>query len=155
MASNTIAGVEIKPLVRHADDRGYLAEMLRADEPIFSGFGQANITLTYPGVVKAWHYHKEQDDLWVCVKGMIRVGLYDMREGSPTQGQTQELYIGDQNPTLVKIPIGVLHGYKVVGNESAMLIYFVTTPYVPGRPDEYRIPWDDPSIPFDWSLQNR
>lgn len=150
-----IAGVEIKQLVRYADDRGYLAELLRADEPIFSGFGQANVTLTYPGVVKAWHYHKEQDDLWVCVKGMIRAAMYDMREGSPTYGQTQELYLGDHNPALVKIPVGVAHGYKVVGNEPALILYFVTTPYQRENPDEYRIPWDDPSIPFDWSLQNR
>ena len=150
-----IDGVEIKPLVRHADDRGYLAELLRADEPIFSGFGQANVTMTYPGVVKAWHYHKEQDDLWVCVKGMIRAALYDMREGSATQGQVQEVYLGDNNPALLKIPIGVAHGYKVVGKEPAILIYFVTTPYDRAHPDEFRIPWNDPSIPFDWSLQNR
>ena len=150
-----IAGVEIKPLVRHADDRGYLAELLRADEPIYSGFGQANVTLTYPGVVKAWHYHKEQDDLWVCVKGMIRAAMYDMREGSATFGQVQELYLGDHNPLLVKIPIDVAHGYKVVGHESAILIYFVTAPYDRAHPDEYRIPWDSPDIPFDWSLRNR
>ena len=150
-----IDGVELKPLVRHADDRGYLAELLRADEPIFSGFGQANLTVTYPGVVKAWHYHKEQDDLWVCTSGMIRAAMYDPREGSPTFGQTQEVYMGDQNPVLLKIPIGVLHGYKVVGTEPAMVIYFVTTPYSREHPDEYRVPWDDPSIPFDWSLKNR
>ncbi len=152
---NGIEGVEIKPLIRHADDRGYLAELLRADEPIFSGFGQANVTLTYPGVVKAWHYHRHQDDLWACVSGQIRVGLYDMREGSPTAGQTQELYLGDYSPQLVKIPIGVAHGYKVVSNKPAILIYFVTSPYVPTAPDEYRIPWDSPDIPWDWSLQNR
>ena len=149
-----IHGVELKPLVRHADERGYLAELLRADEPIYSGFGQANLTLTYPGVVKAWHYHKLQDDLWVCASGMIRAGLYDLREGSPTYRQTQEVYLGEYNPILLKIPAGVAHGYKVVGNQPALLIYFVTTPYNREQPDEYRIPWDSPDIPFDWSLQN-
>ena len=150
-----IAGVELKPLVRHADDRGYLAELLRSDEPIFSGFGQANVTLTYPGVVKAWHYHKQQDDLWACVSGMIRAGMYDLREGSPTFGEVQEVYMGDQNPVLLKIPLGVAHGYKVVDNGPAILLYFVTLPYDREHPDEYRIPWDSPDIPFDWSLQNR
>ncbi|MSQ28202.1 MAG: spore coat protein [Dehalococcoidia bacterium] len=150
-----IDGLDIKPLVRHADDRGYLAEMLRADDPIYRGFGQANVTMTYPGVVKAWHYHNEQDDLWVCVKGMIRAAMYDMREASPTFGQVQEVYMGDHNPVLVRIPIGVAHGYKVVGNDPAIIIYFVTTPYDRSHPDEFRIPWDSPDIPFDWSLRNR
>lgn len=150
-----IDGVEIKRLVQHADDRGYLAELLRADEPIYRGFGQANVTLTYPGVVKAWHYHNQQDDLWVCVKGMIRAAMFDMREGSPTHGQTQEVYMGEQNPVLVRIPVGVAHGYKVVGDQAAVLIYFVTTPYDRNAPDEFRIPWDSPEIPFDWSLRNR
>lgn len=150
-----IPGVEVKPLLRHADDRGYLAELLRSDEKIFSGFGQANVTLTYPGVVKAWHYHREQDDLWACVSGMIRVGLYDLREGSETFGQTAELYLGDYSPQLVKIPIGVAHGYSVLGTNPAVLIYFVTKPYDPAAPDEYRIPWDSPDIPFDWSVRNR
>ena len=150
-----LPGVEIKRLVQHADDRGYLAELLRADEPIFSGFGQANVTLTYPGIVKAWHYHRLQDDLWACVSGMIRVGLYDLREGSPTYGKTDQVYIGEHSPTLVKIPIGVAHGYRVVGDTPAMLIYFVTMPYNPQEPDEYRLDWDDPQIPFDWSVKNR
>ena len=149
-----IHGIELKPLVRHADERGYLAELLRADEPIFSGFGQANLTLTYPGVVKAWHYHKLQDDLWVCASGMIRAAMYDLREGSPTYRQTQEVYLGEYNPILLRIPVGVAHGYKVVGNQPALLIYFVTTPYNREQPDEYRIAWDSPDIPFDWSLQN-
>ena len=150
-----LPGVEVKPLVRHADDRGYFAELLRADEPVFSGFGQANVTMTYPGVVKAWHYHRKQDDLWACVSGMIRVGLYDMREGSETFGKTADLYLGDYNPALVKIPIGVAHGYRVVSSTPAIVIYFVTTPYDPRDPDEYRLAWDAPEIPFDWSVRNR
>lgn len=150
-----LSGVEIKPLVLHADDRGYFAELLRSDEPIYSGFGQASVTLTYPGVVKAWHYHEKQDDLWTCVSGSIRVGLYDMRKDSPTFGKTEELILGDYSPHLVKIPVGVAHGYKVLGNAPAIVVYFVTAPYNPNDPDELRIPWDSPDIPFDWSTKNR
>ncbi|MPZ24651.1 MAG: spore coat protein [Dehalococcoidia bacterium] len=150
-----LEGVEIKPLVRHADDRGYFAELLRADEPIYSGFGQASVTVTYPGVVKAWHYHEKQDDLWTCLSGSIRVGLYDLRKESPTFGKTEELILGDYSPRLVKIPVGVAHGYKVLGNAPAIVVYFVTSPYNPADPDELRIPWDSPDIPFDWSTKNR
>ena len=149
-----IAQVRVKQLKVLADERGRLMEIMRADDELFLGFGQVYITTAYPGVVKAWHYHKLQDDLWVCASGMIRAGLYDLREGSPTYRQTQEVYLGEYNPILLRIPVGVAHGYKVVGNQPALLIYFVTTPYNREQPDEYRIPWDSPDIPFDWSLQN-
>ncbi|HXG36582.1 MAG TPA: dTDP-4-dehydrorhamnose 3,5-epimerase family protein, partial [Dehalococcoidia bacterium] len=99
-----IQGVEIKKLVRHADERGFLMELLRSDDAFFSKFGQTYVSMNYPGVVRAWHYHKKQDDYFVCVKGMIKVALYDMREGSPTRGQVDEYYLGDSNNIILKIP---------------------------------------------------
>lgn len=145
--------VETKQLRPHADDRGYLMEMLRADEPMFEGFGQSYIALNYPGVIRAWHYHKLQVDLWVCVKGMIKVGLYDAREDSPTKGEAQAIYLGEHNPMLLKIPVGVYHGYKTVGVEPSLLINFPNKPYNREEPDEYRAPYDSPDIPFDWEIK--
>src|SRR3972149_2828943 len=110
-----IQGVEIKQLTRHADERGYLMELLRSDDPTFTKFGQCYVALNYPGVVRAWHYHKKQDDYFAVVKGMCRVGLYDMREGSPTRGEVNEFHLGDHNNILLKIPAGVVPGYKSVG----------------------------------------
>ena len=148
-----INGVEIKQLKKNVDERGYLMEMLRSDDEIFETFGQTYISMNYPGVIRAWHYHKEQDDLWVCVKGMIKVGLYDGREGSPTYGQAQAVYMGEDNSILLKIPVGVYHGYKTVGVEPSLLINFPTKPYNRERPDEYRVPFHDPSIPFNWDIK--
>lgn len=148
-----IQAVEIKQLKPHADERGYLMEMLRADDPIFETFGQTYVAMNYPGVIRAWHYHKEQIDLWVCVKGMIKVGLYDAREDSPTKGETQTVYMGDNNNVLLKIPIGVYHGYKTVGVDPSYLLNFPTKPYDPKQPDEYRAAFDDPNIPFDWEIK--
>lgn len=148
-----IEGVELRQLHPRADDRGYLMEMLRADDPMFEGFGQSYIALNYPEVIRAWHYHKKQIDMWVCVKGMIKVGLYDAREDSPTKGQSQTVYLGEHNYQLLKIPIGVYHGYKTVGVEPSMLINFPTKPYDPKDPDEYRAPYDSPEIPFDWDTK--
>lgn len=145
--------VEIKQLRPHADERGYLMEMLRADDPIFEGFGQTYVALNYPGIIRAWHYHREQVDMWVCVKGMIKVGLYDAREDSPTKGETQTVYMGDDSHILLKIPIGVYHGYKTVGVEPSLLINFPTKPYNREKPDEYRAPFDSPEIPFDWEIK--
>jgi dTDP-4-dehydrorhamnose 3,5-epimerase len=148
-----IEGVEIKQLTKNADERGYLMELLRCDDAIFRKFGQAYVSLNYPGVVRGWHYHKKQDDHFAVVKGMVKVALYDAREGSPTQGQVDEFFLGEQNNILLKIPVGVMHGYKTVGAEPSLLINFPSEPYDPQQPDEYRLPWDTDQIPYDWAIK--
>ena len=150
-----IHGVIVKPLRVNADDRGYLMEMLRCDDDVFERFGQAYVSLNYPGVIRAWHWHQKQSDIFVCVKGMIKVGLFDARDGSPTKGQLQEVVMGEHNPVLLKIPIGVVHGYKTIGVAPSLLVNFPTQPYDPADPDELRLPWDTPDIPFDWATKNR
>ncbi len=150
-----IHDVVIKKLVTHADDRGYFREVLRDDDNLLRRFGQTSVTKTYPGVIKAFHWHQKQDDLWYVVDGMARVVLYDQRPGSPTQGETQVIYAGEDNPVLILIPQGVAHGYQVLGNKPVILFYHTTESYDPQAPDEERIPFDDPSIGFDWSIQNR
>ncbi len=148
-----IEGVEIKQLTKHADERGYLMELLRCDDAIFRKFGQAYVSLNYPGVVRGWHYHKKQDDHFAVVKGMVKVALYDAREGSPTQGQVDEFFLGEQNNILLRIPVGVMHGYKTVGAEPSLLINFPSEAYDPQQPDEYRLPWDTDQIPYDWAIK--
>ena len=145
-----IEGVEVKQLVKHVDERGFLMELLRSDEPIFRKFGQAYVALNYPGVVRAWHWHRKQDDHFVVVRGMAKVALYDAREGSPTRGQVDEFLLGEDNDVLLKIPVGVMHGYKTEGSEPSLLINFPTEPYNQQEPDEYRLPSDTPEIPYDW-----
>ncbi|HZK66247.1 MAG TPA: dTDP-4-dehydrorhamnose 3,5-epimerase family protein [Chloroflexota bacterium] len=149
-----IEGVKTKQLRVIPDERGFLMEMLRRDDEIFEGFGQSYITATYPGVVKGWHFHRKQTDHFVCIRGMAKVVLYDSREDSPTHGQVQEFFIGERNPLLVKIPPFVMHGFKAVGGEMAIIINIPTEPYDYKEPDEYRVPWDSPEIPYDWSLKN-
>ncbi len=148
-----IEGVRIKQLVPHADERGYLMELLRSDDDIFRKFGQCYVSLNYPGVVRAWHYHKKQDDYFAVIKGMCKVGLYDLREGSPTHGEANTFYLGEHSRILLLIPVGVAHGYKTVGTEPSLLINFPTEVYNPAEPDEYRIPWDSPDIPFNWEIE--
>ncbi len=148
-----IEGIIVKQLKRHADERGFLMEMLRSDDEIFEKYGQSYISLNYPGVIRAWHYHKKQDDFWVCVKGMIKTVVYDYREDSPTYGEVNEFCMGDNNPILLKIPVGTMHGYKTIGVEPSLLINFPTQPYNPKEPDEYREAWDSEKIPYDWDIK--
>jgi dTDP-4-dehydrorhamnose 3,5-epimerase len=148
-----IEGVEVKKLVTNADERGALTEIVRNDDPFFVQFGQCYISVSYPGVIRAWHYHKKQTDYFCCIKGMIKVPLYDSREGSATYGEIDELFIGEHNLAVVKIPIGIMHGFKVIGHEPAYLLNFPTEPYRRDDPDEYRVPFDTPEIPYDWSIK--
>ena len=112
-----IDGVKIEDLRVIPDDRGYLMEMFRSDSPDFEKFGQAYMTVVYPGVVKAWHYHKKQTDNFVCVAGMAKVGLYDSREDSPTKGETMTVVMGWQKQRRLTIPRGVYLGFTAVGAE--------------------------------------
>jgi dTDP-4-dehydrorhamnose 3,5-epimerase len=148
-----IDGVEVKQLKRNADERGFLMELLRSEDPIFTKFGQCYVSMNYPGVVRAWHWHKKQDDFFVVVKGMIRVGLYDIREGSPTRREVADFFLGENNTILLKIPVGVVHGYKTIGAEPSLLINFPSEVYNREEPDEQRLPWNTDQIPFDWNIQ--
>ena len=148
-----IEGVEVKRLTTHADERGALIELIRRDDLIFEGFGQCYFSISYPGVIRGWHYHRKQTDYFSCVSGMIKVPLYDMRENSPTYGVINEFFMGDLNRIVLKIPIGVLHGFKNVGTTPCYLVNFPTEPYSADDPDEYRIPFDSPDIPYDWDIK--
>jgi dTDP-4-dehydrorhamnose 3,5-epimerase len=150
-----IKDVQVKKLVKHADDRGFFMEILRDDDNLLRKFGQSSMSLTYPGVIKAFHYHKKQDDLWFFPLGNAQVVLHDMREDSPTKGETNVFYMGENNPMLLYIPIGVAHGYRVLGNQPAAIVYFTTESYDPKDPDEYRLEFDDAAIGFDWDTKNR
>ena len=150
-----IEGVKLKPLKVFCDDRGFLMEVLRADDAFYRGFGQTTYTLSYPGTIKAFHWHRRQDDLWFVAAGMAQVVLHDLREDSPTRGQTDVYYLGEHNRALLVIPTGVAHGYRVLGNNPVMLLYHTTESYNPSDPDEERIDYDDPSIGFDWTTKMR
>lgn len=148
-----IQGVKTKQLKVIPDERGRLMEILRCDEEIFEKFGQVYMTTNYPGVVKAWHYHKIQTDNVACLKGMIKMVLFDNREKSPTKGEVNEFFIGEHNPMLVQIPQEVYHGWKCVSENESIVVSVPTEPYNYKEPDEYRIPYNDPSIPYDWAIK--
>jgi dTDP-4-dehydrorhamnose 3,5-epimerase len=106
-----IEGVKVKELKLIPDERGRLMEILRRDDDIFIEFGQVYMTTAFPGVVKAWHFHKGQTDNFTCIRGCMRLGLYDARTASPTFGNVEEYIIGIDSPMLVQIPPEVYHGF--------------------------------------------
>lgn len=145
-----IEGVVVKELLTHRDARGFFREVIRASDPFFGeGFAQWSHSKMYPGVIKAWHVHKTQVDWWYCPVGALQVALWDLREGSPTNGRVEEHFLGEDDGGLVlKIPPGVAHGCKVVGTGPALLFYVTSREYDPA--EEGRIPHDDPRSGYDW-----
>lgn len=149
-----IEGVKTKKLRVIPDERGRLMEIFRSDDAFFQKFGQVYMTTVLPGVVKGWHYHKVQFDNIACLKGMIKLVLYDNREGSPTKGEINEFFIGEHNPMLVHIPPFVLHGLKGISLKEAIVLNVPTEPYNYEQPDEYRLLPHTPDVPYDWSRKD-
>jgi len=146
-----IDGVKIKKLKVIPDERGRLMEMLRSDDELFRKFGQVYMATAYPGVVKAWHYHKKQTDNFTCVVGMIKLALYDSRKNSSTFKEVQEFFIGKYNPLLIQIPPLVYHGFKGVGDSEAVIINVPTELYDYNEPDEFRLAPHSDEIPYNWT----
>jgi len=125
-------------------------ELFKGDWPEFVKFGQVYLTTAYPGVVKAWHYHRIQTDTFICVKGMMKVVLYDSRRGSKTKGEVMEVFMGEHNSILIQIPPDVYHGFKCISEQEAMIINIPTEVYNYKKPDEYRLPAHTKKIPYKW-----
>ncbi len=146
-----IDGVKVKHLKVNCDERGNLFEVLRSDDDLFIKFGQAYITTSYPGVIKAWHMHKNQYDQMCVIIGRVKFVLYDDREDSSTYGEINELFFGDQNRMLVQIPPGVYHGFKNIGINECIVLNIPTEVYKPTVPDEFRLDPHDKKIPYTWA----
>jgi dTDP-4-dehydrorhamnose 3,5-epimerase len=157
-ASNgLIDGVQIQPYDVWPDDRGFFLEVVRMKQGLAAGFPvestQVSSALSYAGTIKAFHFHLEQTDLWVPMLGMFQVALVDLRPSSPTFGVKNTLYAGASKPWQILIPPGVGHGYKVIGPDPAVLVYVTNKFYNPK--DEGRIPYNEPSIAYDWEIQHK
>lgn len=148
-----IEGVHIKKLVKRVDERGFVMEMLRSDDPFFEKFGQNYVSVCNPGFVKGWHYHSKQRDNFAVVKGNGKLVLYDCRENSKTKGEINEFIMGEKNTILVSIPKGVMHGFECVGDESCYFVNCPTEPYNSKNPDEFRVNPFDNNIPYKWTAK--
>jgi dTDP-4-dehydrorhamnose 3,5-epimerase len=156
-SSELIADVEIRSFPVWPDDRGYFLEIARFGQGLVTDFPsastQVSAALNYPGIIKAFHFHKFQTDYWVAAAGLLQVALVDLRLGSRTHGMKNTLYVGALRPWQLLIPPGVAHGYKVIGEQPSVLVYITNRTYDPK--DEGRIPYNDTAIAYDWELQHK
>jgi dTDP-4-dehydrorhamnose 3,5-epimerase len=132
------------PLARHEDERGWFSELTRASalpKPI----KQANLSRSKQGVIRGLHFHERgQDDLFVCLAGMVRVVVLDRETGEVF---TED--IGDDNPVAIYVPGTNAHGYEAL--TDCLFCYFVTEEYDASDPDEHGVPWNDPRVAHLWS----
>jgi dTDP-4-dehydrorhamnose 3,5-epimerase len=150
-----IEGVKVKILIVHPSPDGDFREVLRANDDLMGRVQQISVSNVLPGIIKAFHWHENQNDLFYVLAGNILLGLHDSRPKSATFGESQKMLLGElHQPKLVLIPKGVLHGYKVLGDKPATVLYIMDNEYNSDKPDEKRVKFDDPKIGFDWSDEN-
>jgi len=145
-----IHDVKIIPLKLLPNERGRLMEVQRSDDSHFLGFGQAYVTATRPGFVKAWYRHTKQVDQIAAVNGLFKLVLFDSRRESTSRGKLQEIILGELAPKLVQIPSGVWHGFKNIGENEAFLLHLNTVPFNFQNPDEERLSMETETIPYVW-----
>ncbi|MBI3573821.1 dTDP-4-dehydrorhamnose 3,5-epimerase family protein [Candidatus Kaiserbacteria bacterium] len=148
-----IEGVRIKQVVKHEDGRGFFAELVKSGEPTFRDILQTSYAETNPGVIKGFHIH-DYWEIWCIIKGQAQVVLHDMRSDSRTFGKTDVIYTGEDNMMVIAIPGEVAHGYQSMGPEPMGIIYHASEAYNPDNITIRTIPFDDPSIGFDWGVKN-
>ena len=142
-----IDGVELYPLPRHEDERGWFMELMRSSN-LPKPVKQSNLVFSREGVIRGLHYHERgQSDLFACLSGMVRIVVLDRKTG-----ETFTVDIGDDNPVTVFVPGTHAHGYEAL--TDALFLYHVTEEYDPAEPDEHEIPWDDPRVKHLWSTQS-
>jgi dTDP-4-dehydrorhamnose 3,5-epimerase len=148
-----ISGVKLTPLKQIFDERGKVMHMLREDSPEFVQFGEIYFSCTHPGVVKAWHLHKEMTLNYAVIHGEIKFVLFDDRIDSPTRGEVQEFFISPENYMLVTVPPMIWNGFKSVGTVASIVANCATLPH---SVDELvRRPPNDSAIPYCWALEHR
>lgn len=140
-----LKGIVVKPLKRACDERGCFTEIMRQDWKDLLGQDrpvQTNFSTTFPGIIRAWHRHNRgQVDYFIALKGALKICAYD-----DETKELDEIISTGQDLQALRMPGHYWHGFKVVGNEPAFLVYFTTNLYDYEKPDEERRPWDDPKI---------
>lgn len=149
-----LPGVKIHDLKRNTDERGFFSELFREDWKEFIGndrIVQVNMSLSHPGVIRAWHRHSRgQTDYFCVVDGEAEIGVYDGTEGSKTKGQSDRIRLSSEKPQILRVPGHYWHGTKCIGKKPSLSIYLVTKLYDAKNPDEERMPHDSKETKYKW-----
>ena len=143
-----IEGVLINKLKQIPDDRGAIYHMLRRDSPHFIEFGEIYFSIAFPGIIKGWHEHTKQIQNYAVIDGKIKLVLYDNRSNSKTHKTINEIYLGEENYSLVTIPTGIITAYKCISKKNSILANCSTLPHDPKEMTNYDFKGD--KVPYNW-----
>lgn len=157
-----LEGIKILDITKTPDERGFFAEAIRKDSLDLFGqqwISQANLSRSYPGIIRAWHRHaRGQVDYFIVLQGAMKIVAFDGDTNSKTFSKLVEIVASDERLQVVRIPGHYWHGTKTIGNKPSLTMYFVNNLYDYADPDEERRPWDDSSIvnprtgqAYDWN----
>jgi len=142
-----IDGVKVIPLRRIPDERGSIMKMISKDDEHYVGFGECYYSCIFPGVVKAWHKHKEMILNYTVVSGNVKLVLFNEKDNN-----IMEIFLGEDNYCLVQIPPGIFNGFKSIGNQKAIISNFASIVHDPE--EQERLPPDTDKIPYDWGIKH-
>ena len=143
-----INDIKITPLKIISDDRGKVMHMLRKDSGIFDKFGEIYFSTIYYKSIKAWHLHKESVLNYVCIKGKVKLVLFDDRKESSTKGVCQELILSPEDYFLVTIPPNIWNGFKGLDKAESIIANCLTLPH--DEKEMVRKDSFDKSFDYDW-----
>lgn len=124
-----IHDVKITPLKIISDKRGKVMHMLREDSEVFQKFGEIYFSTIFKNIIKAWHLHQEATLNYVCIKGKVKLVLFDDREKSSSKGEYQEIIISPSNYSLITIPPNVWNGFKNLDKDESIIANCLTIPH--------------------------
>ena len=149
--ARSIDGVTVVPLTRIPDERGTIYHMLRRTDPHFVEFGEIYFSSIYRGIIKGWHRHRLMVLNYACLRGRIKLVLYDDRPDSRSKGRFHEQFLGPDDYSLVVIPPGIWTGFKGMAEES-LVANCASLPHDPSNTE--RLDPFSNRIPYDWSVRN-
>ena len=143
-----IDGVKLINLKTIHDERGKIMHMLKKTDPHFIEFGEIYFSIAFPGIIKGWHEHTKQIQNYAVIDGKIKLVLYDNRSNSKTHKTINEIYLGEENYSLVTIPTGIITAYKCISKKNSILANCSTLPHDPKEMINYDFKGD--KVPYNW-----
>lgn len=156
-------GIKVLDVKKNPDERGFFAEAARKDWSYLFGeewISQANLSYSYPGMIRGWHRHaRGQVDYFMVLQGAMKIVAYDADKDSKSFSKLVEVIASEERLQIVRIPGHYFHGTKTIGDKPSLTMYFVNNLYDYKNPDEERLPWDTTNIinpktqrPYDWNM---
>jgi len=143
------------PRHTHRDGRGVFTRtfdvaVAAEHHVVFGPFSQDSQSRSIPGVLRGLHGRSGQGEakLVRVAAGAVLDVVVDARPDSPTFGRHIQIVLDDVDFLAVYIPAGFLHGFQVISQTPADVVYRIDTPHNPA--EDIGVRYDDPDLGIAW-----